>query len=376
MPKVCTENVDAVDTGCRDVATGARTHADGKGTLAPGLQPEGGSILGGLKSRPPKADGTHATGREGASHGRPDLHESEAKAALRPGYIHTLQVVGPDSLAEDTRKKNRMGGLTATAIGTGPFKAYQQNTRTGLMLGQDTPMIVGAKKDMGTNVLMTDPHYQNVLRQAPASSPDEHSHAVRATLERYYAQEEADTDIRRPHIFESTASLKAKYQEMARRQNGTAPDKSSKYVLADALKQHVPAFAAGAPARPFSEYRDQLNGKLTPEQHASIDHSLPKLGAMPPERQMAYIESGRSGTGKPKYSVRTVLPHNENLLAPRPQDVQAIFVSPHAPEAALELKRQYAAANNGVELPFMTYDASSGESEVVTTEYVKSLVKK
>ncbi|WP_175034908.1 hypothetical protein [Burkholderia lata] len=91
---------------------------------------------------------------------------------------------------------------------------------------------------------------------------------------------------------------------------------------------------------------------------------------------MAYIESGRSGTGKSKYSAWMVLPHNENLLEPRPRDVQAIFVSLYEPGAALELQRQDAAVNNGVDLPFMTYDAGSGKSQVVTAEYVKSLAKK
>ncbi|KML60515.1 hypothetical protein VL15_09005 [Burkholderia cepacia] len=73
--------------------------------------------------------------------------------------------------------------------------------------------------------------------------------------------------------------------------------------------------------------------------------------------------------------IKPVLPHNENLLKPRPQDLQGIFVSPHEPEAALELQRQYASIHGGAELPFMTYDGRSGTSQVITPDAVRKMIK-
>lgn len=89
-----------------------------------------------------------------------------------------------------------------------------------------------------------------------------------------------------------------------------------------------------------------------------------------------YLEAGRNGSGTSGYVGKPVLPHNENLLKPRPRDLQGIFVSPHEPEAALELQRQYASINDGAELPFMTYDARSGTSQVIAPDAVRRMIKK
>ncbi|MEN2470463.1 hypothetical protein [Burkholderia sp. GS2Y] len=351
MPKVraCASDIDH-----HDLLSGGPSHtaSEGHTTRSFTPRPKADTALDGLKSR-----------------------ASSATKADAPGYIRTLQVVSRDALGHELDRHGQGVPVSATAIGTGPFKAFQQDKRSGLMLAADTPMVVGAKKDMGTNALIKDQDYQSVLSRSRSMPPAELSRHTRKTLEKYYLQDSDIGEIKRPHVFEDRARLTSKYQEMANRQNGTSPDKSSKYVLADALKQHVPEFSAATPVRPFSAYREQLKGKLTPEQHASIDHALPKLNSMSDAQQQAYLEAGRNGSGTSGYAGKPVLPHNENLLKPRPQDLQGIFVSPHEPEAALELQRQYASIHGGAELPFMTYDARSGTSQVITPDTVRKMIK-
>ncbi|AKJ30764.1 hypothetical protein AAW51_4073 [Caldimonas brevitalea] len=231
-------------------------------------------------------------------------------------------------------------------------------------------MVLGAKKDMGTNVLIKDEAFGQTVKQSNTRPDPAVSEAAKATLQKHYAQDADDEDIKRPRLSNNKQELQAKYQEMALRQTGSVADKSSKHVIADALKQEGPNFASAAAAMPSSALSAHLQQKMTPVQFAAAQHALPKLEAMTPAERQGYLEKGAAEAGQPKYSSKTILPHNENLIQPRKEDVLGVLVSPAKPDAALELQRQYAAAQGGKQLPFMTYDNKTGQVQPVSEQDV------
>jgi hypothetical protein len=307
----------------------------------------------------------------GRAPGASEASGARPRVALEqtPGYVRTLQVTHPNSVADELSLHGKGVPVSATAVGTAPFRAFQQNNRSGLVLSQATPMVLGAKKDMRTNVLIKDEAFGQAIQQSTTRPDPALANAAKTTLQQHYA---GDDDIRPPRLIDNQQELQAKYQEMALRQNGTVPDQSAKHAIADALKSGDPDFARHAATMPAPELRAHLQRTMSPEQFSAIEHALPKLEAMSPPQRQAYLEKGASETGQPKYSSKTLLPHNENLVQPRPQDVLGVLVGPQTTVAAQALQQQYADAS-GQHLPFMTYDNKTGQVQQVSPEEVQRM---
>lgn len=298
----------------------------------------------------------------------------------KPGYISTLQIVNDQSLGHELDKFSRKEYWTATRVEKGPFKLYQQQKRTGLILSEHTFCLVATKKDMGSDYIPKDPEYQNV-RGYQGSDRNHHlAEQIKKTIEKAYEKErleESDEEyvIRRPRVLTKKSEFDSKYTEMAARHEGSIADISSKFLLVDYLRKHVTGFDEKN-LKSFGTYERELMGKLTSDERELMQNTVSKLNRQTPEEQVTYLSKGieqrEAARGKYSRELKQAFPHNEHLLIPDEKDVLGIFLHPKQVDAALMLQNQYKVRFN-VSLPFMSYDERTGKASTLSQDEVENM---